>query len=64
MNQLEVNVMLFVCFFSSGLKLLVTPVLAGLLENNPAKVWDFTRFYREVKRITQMKVNIFLKKTF
>ena len=63
MNQLEVNVMLFV-FFPSGLKLLVTPVLAGLLENNPAKVWDFTRFYREVKRITQMKVNIFLKKTF
>ena len=52
--------MFFVLYFYSGLKLLITPVLAGLLETIPDKVWDFARFYREIQRITEMKV-VFVK---
>lgn len=46
------------CFFSPlrGLKDLITPLIAGLLEVNTGKAWKFDRFFREVKRITEMKV--------
>ena len=46
------------CVFSPvrGLKDLITPLIAGLLEVNTGKAWKFDRFFREVKRITEMKV--------
>ncbi|XP_055383015.1 serine/threonine-protein kinase TBK1 [Condylostylus longicornis] len=47
------------CQLSEGLKTLVTPLLAGLLEENREKMWSFDRFFQEVthilsKRIIQM----------
>ena len=39
-----------------GLKQLITPILAGLLETDASKVWDFDRFFREIMRVVDMKV--------
>ncbi|XP_053957435.1 serine/threonine-protein kinase TBK1 [Anastrepha ludens] len=39
------------CHLSEGLKTLVTPLLAGLLEKNREKTWSFDRFFQEVTLI-------------
>ncbi|XP_054743419.1 serine/threonine-protein kinase TBK1 [Anastrepha obliqua] len=39
------------CHLSDGLKTLVTPLLAGLLEKNREKTWSFDRFFQEVTLI-------------
>lgn len=39
------------CNLSEGLKTLVTPLLAGLLEKNREKTWSFDRFFQEVTLI-------------
>lgn len=44
------------CQLSSGLKLLVTPLLAGLLEENQKRMWSFERFFWEVTNILNKKV--------
>ncbi|KOC60157.1 Serine/threonine-protein kinase TBK1 [Habropoda laboriosa] len=36
------------CQLSVGLKKIVTPLLAGLLEVDPQKIWSFERFFSEV----------------
>ena len=36
------------CHLSNGLKLLVVPLLAGLLEENQKRMWSFERFFWEV----------------
>lgn len=36
------------CQLSVGLKKIVTPLLAGLLEVDPQKIWSFDRFFTEV----------------
>lgn len=54
-SELPIN-----CQLSAGLKKIVTPLLAGLLEANPAKVWKFERFFDEVMNVLSCKViNIF-----
>ena len=40
---------------SAGIKRHVTPLLAGLLEVNPQKMWTFERFFSEVTRILSKK---------
>ncbi|KAL3853388.1 hypothetical protein ACJMK2_016931 [Sinanodonta woodiana] len=53
------------CRHSSGLKLLVTPLLAGLLETDPQKVWSFDTFFKEVDDITsKVKINVFCPQTW
>ncbi|XP_053694637.1 serine/threonine-protein kinase TBK1-like [Sabethes cyaneus] len=48
------------CQLKAGLKYLVTPLLAGLLEVNQTRMWSFDRFFREVQHILNRKrVNIF-----
>ncbi|XP_031623929.1 serine/threonine-protein kinase TBK1 [Contarinia nasturtii] len=44
------------CQLSIGLKNLVTPLLAGLLEENQQKMWSFDRFFKEVTNILSKKV--------
>ena len=44
------------CQLSAGLKLLVTPLLAGLLEENQKRMWSFERFFWEVQNILNKKV--------
>lgn len=44
------------CYHGSGLKLLITPILAGLLENNPDKMMEFDQFFSQISRIDKMKV--------
>jgi TANK-binding kinase 1 len=44
------------CQLSAGLKLLVTPLLAGLLEENQKRMWSFERFFWEVTNILNKKV--------
>lgn len=44
------------CQLSSGLKLLVTPLLAGLLEENSKRMWSFERFFWEVTSILDKRV--------
>uniref|UniRef100_W8BFK6 Serine/threonine-protein kinase TBK1 n=1 Tax=Ceratitis capitata TaxID=7213 RepID=W8BFK6_CERCA len=39
------------CHLSEGLKTLVTPLLAGLLEKNRENTWSFDRFFQEVTLI-------------
>ncbi|CAK9803712.1 Inhibitor of nuclear factor kappa-B kinase subunit epsilon [Anthophora plagiata] len=39
------------CQLSVGLKKIVTPLLAGLLEVDPQKIWSFDRFFSEVTGI-------------
>ncbi|KAH8334303.1 hypothetical protein KR059_008605 [Drosophila kikkawai] len=41
---------------SQGLKTLVTPLLAGLLEENREKTWSFDRFFQEVTVILRKRV--------
>ncbi|XP_017097361.2 serine/threonine-protein kinase TBK1 [Drosophila bipectinata] len=41
---------------SQGLKTLVTPLLAGLLEENREKTWSFDRFFQEVTLILRKRV--------
>ncbi|CAH4028987.1 serine/threonine-protein kinase TBK1 [Pieris brassicae] len=48
------------CQLSTGLKKLVTPLLAGLLEVDPHRIWTFERFFSEVQTVTSTKpVHIF-----
>uniref|UniRef100_A0A1A9WM29 Protein kinase domain-containing protein n=1 Tax=Glossina brevipalpis TaxID=37001 RepID=A0A1A9WM29_9MUSC len=44
------------CHLSEGLKTLVTPLLAGLLEENRDKTWSFDRFFQEVTNILRKRV--------
>lgn len=44
------------CRLSQGLKSLVTPLLAGLLEENREKMWSFDRFFQEVTNILSKRV--------
>lgn len=44
------------CQVSAGLKLMVTPLLAGLLEENQKRMWSFERFFWEVTNILNKKV--------
>lgn len=44
------------CQLSIGLKFLVTPLLAGLLEENQQRMWSFDRFFREVTNILNKRV--------
>lgn len=37
------------CQLSTGLKKIVTPLLAGLLEVDPQRIWSFDRFFAEVQ---------------
>lgn len=48
------------CLLSAGIKKHVTPLLAGLLEVNPQKMWTFERFFSDVTRIlSKKKIHIF-----
>lgn len=48
------------CQLSTGLKKIVTPLLAGLLEADPKKIWSFERFFTKVTECLSRKmVNIF-----
>ncbi|XP_045452666.1 inhibitor of nuclear factor kappa-B kinase subunit epsilon [Melitaea cinxia] len=48
------------CQLSMGLCKLVTPLLAGLLEVDPHRIWTFERFFSEVQTVTSTKpVHIF-----
>ncbi|XP_028172711.1 serine/threonine-protein kinase TBK1 [Ostrinia furnacalis] len=40
------------CQLSAGLRKLVTPLLAGLLEVDPHRIWTFERFFSEVQTAT------------
>ncbi|GJQ66582.1 ik2 [Trypoxylus dichotomus] len=54
-SELPVN-----CQLSAGLKKIVTPLLAGLLEADPKKVWKFDRFFNEVISILSCNIiNVF-----
>lgn len=44
------------CQLSLGLKQLVTPLLAGLLEDTQLRMWSFDRFFVEVQNILSKKV--------
>lgn len=44
------------CHLSAGLKLLVTPLLAGLLEENQKRMWSFERFFWEVTNVLNKQV--------
>ncbi|KAJ8966122.1 hypothetical protein NQ314_003729 [Rhamnusium bicolor] len=48
------------CQLSDGLKKIITPLLAGLLEADHRKIWSFERFFKEVDVVLSRKaVNIF-----
>ncbi|XP_023014530.2 serine/threonine-protein kinase TBK1 [Leptinotarsa decemlineata] len=48
------------CQLSFGLKKIITPLLAGLLEADHRKIWSFERFFKEVEVVLSRKVvNIF-----
>ncbi|XP_969718.3 serine/threonine-protein kinase TBK1 [Tribolium castaneum] len=48
------------CQLSPGLKKIITPLLAGLLEADTKKIWTFERFFTEVTDMLSRKiVNIF-----
>ncbi|XP_022247240.1 serine/threonine-protein kinase TBK1-like [Limulus polyphemus] len=44
------------CLLSQGLCELITPLLAGLLECDPEKIWTFDKFFSEVTKILSKKV--------
>lgn len=44
------------CKISAGMKMLVTPLLAGLLEENQLRMWSFDRFFKEVLTILSKRV--------
>ena len=41
----------------SGLKDLITPVLAGLLESDVSKMLSFERFFATIENISKMRVS-------
>lgn len=43
------------CQLSTGLKKITTPLLAGLLEVDPQRIWSFERFFAEVMDILSRK---------
>lgn len=43
------------CLLSAGIKRHITPLLAGLLEVNPQKMWTFDKFFSEVTNILHKK---------
>ena len=43
------------CLLSQGIKKHLTPILAGLLEVNPQKMWTFDRFFAEVTNLLSKK---------
>lgn len=48
------------CQLSYGLKKIITPLLAGLLEADHRKIWTFERFFKEVEVVLSRKaVHIF-----
>ncbi len=48
------------CLLSTGIKKHITPLLAGLLEVNPTKMWTFDKFFSEVTKILdKKKVHVF-----
>ena len=48
------------CLLSAGIKRHVTPLLAGLLEVNPQKMWTFEKFFTEVTNIlNKKKIHVF-----
>ncbi|XP_073953525.1 I-kappaB kinase epsilon [Choristoneura fumiferana] len=48
------------CQLSVGLRKLVTPLLAGLLEVDPHRIWTFERFFSEVQAATStIAVHVF-----
>ncbi|KAK4886000.1 hypothetical protein RN001_002271 [Aquatica leii] len=48
------------CQLKTGLKKIVTPLLAGLLEADPSRIWSFDKFFNEVTNLLTRKViNIF-----
>lgn len=48
------------CLLSLGIKKHITPLLAGLLEVNPQKMWTFEKFFSEVTRIlSKKKIHIY-----
>lgn len=44
------------CHLSAGLKTLVTPLLAGLLEEDRSKTWSFDTFFQQVTLVLRKKV--------
>ncbi|XP_018575342.1 serine/threonine-protein kinase TBK1 [Anoplophora glabripennis] len=54
-RELPVN-----CQLSEGLKKIITPLLAGLLEADHRKIWSFDRFFKEVDVVlSRSAINIF-----
>ena len=48
------------CLLSQGIKKHLTPILAGLLEVNPQKMWTFEKFFTEVTNIlNKKKIHVF-----
>ncbi|KAJ8925687.1 hypothetical protein NQ315_009534 [Exocentrus adspersus] len=48
------------CQLSEGLKKIITPLLAGLLEADHRKIWSFERFFKEVDVVlSRIAINIF-----
>ncbi|CAK8681356.1 unnamed protein product [Clavelina lepadiformis] len=48
------------CRLSQGLKQLFTPVLSGILECDPHKIWTFERYFTEVENIlTKTVIDVF-----
>ena len=56
MPVMKVRISIYICGCGSGLKLLITPILAGLLENNPDLMMEFDTFFSQISKIAQMKV--------
>lgn len=44
------------CRLSAGLKKIIIPLLAGLLEADPKRIWTFDRFFAEVTNILSCKI--------
>ncbi|CAH0550680.1 unnamed protein product [Brassicogethes aeneus] len=48
------------CQLSAGLKKIITPLLAGLLEADSRKIWSFEKFFSEVSTVLSREaINIF-----
>ncbi len=50
------NYYYFYYYIRSGLKNVITPVLAGLLENDFEKMWAFKRFFEYIEHINRLRV--------
>ncbi|XP_066142743.1 inhibitor of nuclear factor kappa-B kinase subunit epsilon-like [Euwallacea fornicatus] len=44
------------CLLSTGLKKIITPLLAGLLESDNNKIWSFEKFFHQVEAVLSRKV--------